>query len=206
MTIRVGITGGMGSGKTTITGIFETLGIPVYRADDAAKRLMNEDELLKAQLIQHFGNLTYVNGLLNRPYLAAEVFNNKEKLNLLNSIVHPATISDGEKWMQQQTAPYAIKEAAIIFESGSQKYLDYIIGVYAPVTLRIHRSMKRDNITGDEVNARMNRQMDDAIKMKLCDAVITNDEQQPLLPQVILIHEKILQLGASQKKEANLSS
>jgi dephospho-CoA kinase len=195
MTIRVGITGGMGSGKTTVAAIFETLGIPVYRADDAAKRLMNEDETLKGQLITHFGEATYTNGLLNLQYLATEVFNDEEKLALLNSLVHPATISDGEKWMEQQTTPYAIKEAAIIFESGSQKYLDYIIGVYAPVTLRIHRSMKRSAISQDEVKTRMNRQMDDAIKMKLCDVVITNDGQQALIPQVIKVHEAIITLS-----------
>ena len=195
MTFRVGITGGIGSGKTTVTSIFETLGIPIYRADDAAKRLMNEDETLKVQLIQHFGDATYLHGRLNRKHIATEVFNNKEKLDLLNSIVHPATISDGEKWMQQQTAPYAIKEAAIIFESGTQKYLDYIIGVYAPVTLRIYRSMKRDNISQDEVKARMSRQMDDVVKMKLCDVVITNDEQQALLPQIMKVHETIISLS-----------
>lgn len=195
MVIRAGITGGIGSGKTTVTAIFETMGIPVYRADDAAKRLMNEDEILKAQLVKHFGENTYTNGVLNRRYLAKEVFSNKEKLVLLNSLVHPATINDGEKWMQKQTAPYAIKEAAIIFESGAQKYLDYIIGVYAPITIRIHRSMKRDNLSSDEVKARMNSQMDDDIQMKLCDAVIINDGQQALVPQVMKIHEVLTQLS-----------
>jgi dephospho-CoA kinase len=199
MAIRVGITGGMGSGKTTVAAIFATLGIPVYQADDAAKRLMNEDETLKEQLKRHFGEAAYINGLLNRSYIAAEVFNDKNKLALLNSIVHPATIIDGEKWMQQQTTPYAIKEAAIIFESGSQRWLDYIIGVYAPVTLRIYRSMKRDTISKEEVNARLNRQMDDAIKMKLCDTVIINDEQQALVPQVMKVHEEILRLTSAPK-------
>ena len=112
------------------------------------------------KLKKHFGEASYKNGQLNRAYIAAEVFNNKEKLELLSSIVHPATIADGEKWMQEQTTPYAIKEAAIIFESGSQRYLDFIIGVSAPVTLRIFRSMKRDNLSKEEVNARMDRQMD----------------------------------------------
>jgi len=101
MTLRVGLTGGMGSGKTTVAAVFAALGIPVYSADDAAKRLMNEDESLKAQLIEKFGENTYTNGLLNRAHLAAEVFTDKDKLTLLNSIVHPATIADGEKWMQQ---------------------------------------------------------------------------------------------------------
>lgn len=192
--MRVGITGGIGSGKTTVTKIFETLGIPIYLADDAAKRLMNEDELIKEQLLQHFGAATYTNGLLNRQYLSAQVFGNKEKLELLNSIVHPVTIKDAETWMQQQTTPYAIKEAALIFESGMQKELDYVIGVYAPATLRIFRSMKRDNSSKEKVLERMNQQMDEDIKMKLCDAVIINDEQQAVLPQVMMLHQKLLLL------------
>ena len=195
MAFRVGITGGMGSGKSTVAAVFASLGIPVYQADDAAKRLMNEDPALKEQLQQHFGPAIYINGLLNRAALAAEVFSNKEKLDQLNAIVHPATITDGEKWMQQQTAPYAIKEAAIIFESGSQAYLDFIIGVYAPLTLRIHRSMKRDKLSREEVNARINRQLDDGIKMKLCDAVITNDEQQAIIPQVMQLHNRLLSIA-----------
>ena len=203
MTLRVGLTGGMGSGKTTVAAVFAALGIPVYSADDAAKRLMNEDESLKAQLIEKFGENTYTNGLLNRAHLAAEVFTDKDKLTLLNSIVHPATIADGEKWMQQQTTPYAIKEAAIIFESGSQRYLDYIIGVDAPVTLRIYRSMKRDHLSKEEVNARLNRQMDDAIKMKLCDFVINNNGQQAVLPQVIALHEQLLTLARKKETAAD---
>ena len=203
MTLRVGLTGGMGSGKTTVAAVFAALGIPVYSADDAAKRLMNEDESLKAQLIEKFGENTYTNGLLNRAHLAAEVFTDKDKLTLLNSIVHPATIADGEKWMRQQTTPYAIKEAAIIFESGSQRYLDYIIGVDAPVTLRIYRSMKRDHLSKEEVNARLNRQMDDAIKMKLCDFVINNNGQQAVLPQVMALHEQLLTLARKKETAAD---
>jgi len=205
MTFRAGITGGMGSGKSTVASIFATLGIPVYQADDAAKRLMNEDPALQETLRKHFGEEVYTNGQLNRSFLAATVFNDTKKLALLNSIVHPATIADGEKWMQQQVAPYAIKEAAIIFESGSQRYLDYIIGVSAPVALRIHRSMKRDQLSKEEVTARLNRQMDDAIKMKLCDAVIINDEQQALLPQVMKIHQHLLQLSAAQPQPGLVS-
>jgi dephospho-CoA kinase len=195
MTLRVGLTGGIGSGKSTVAQIFETLGIPLYYADDAAKRLMNEDEALKKQLIQNFGTAVYKDGALDRQYLAAQVFSNKEKLDLLNSIVHPVTIKDADEWMRQQTSPYAIKEAALIFESGVNKYLDYVIGVYAPVTLRIHRSMKRDAISKEKVTARMSKQLDEDIKMKLCDFVITNDEQQALLPQVMKLHEELLKLA-----------
>ena len=119
MTKKIGITGGIGSGKTTVAKVFEVLGVPVYYADAAAKRLMNENEILKGQIQYHFGKECYVNGKLNRKYLSELVFNNDEKLSLLNSIVHPITIADAQAWMQQQTAPYALKEAALIFEKGA---------------------------------------------------------------------------------------
>ncbi len=195
MILKVGITGGIGSGKSTVAKIFEVLGIPVYYADDAAKRLMNEDEMLKQQLQKLFGKETYIDGTLNRKYLSTLVFNNEEKLALLNSIVHPATLQDSEKWMQQQNAQYAIKEAALIFESGAQKQLDYVIGIYAPAPLRIQRVMKRDHVTREEVKARMEKQMDEAIKMRLCDYVITNDEQELVIPQVIKLHEALLTIS-----------
>lgn len=192
--IKVGITGGIGSGKSTVAKVFEVLGVPVYYADDAGKRLMNEDEGLKQKIKQAFGEAAYVNGQLDRKYLAGIVFNNPAQLALLNSFVHPATIADAEKWMQQQTTPYAIKEAAIIFESGAQEHLDYVIGVYTPVPLRIQRTMQRDGITRDEVIARMNKQIDETIKMRLCDFVIQNDEQELVIPQVMALHQKLSSL------------
>jgi len=192
MTFRVGITGGMGSGKSTVASVFGVLGIPVYQSDEAAKRLMNEDPSLKASIIRAFGDELYADGKLNRSLLAGKVFNNPSQLALLNSMVHPATIAAGEEWMRQQTSTYAIKEAAILFESGSQRYLDYVIGVYAPVSLRILRSMKRNNQSREDVMARMDQQMDDRIKMKLCDTVIINDEQKAVIPQVLAIHEQLL--------------
>ena len=192
--LRVGLTGGIGSGKSTVAKILEVLGIPVYYADDASKRLMNEDEELKEKLRSTFGDKTYVDGQLDRAYVAAIVFNDPEKLVLLNSIMHPATIKDAEKWMLRQTTPYAIKEAALIFESGSQEYLDKVIGVYAPVAVRIHRVMQRDNVTREEVLSRMNKQIDEDMKMRLCDYVITNNEQELLIPQVIELHEKFLKM------------
>ena len=190
--LRIGITGGIGSGKSTVSKIFEVLGIPVYYADDASKRLMNEDEELKEKLRSTFGDETYVDGQLDRAYVAAIVFNDPGKLVLLNSIMHPATIKDAEKWMLRQTTPYAIKEAALIFESGSQEYLDKVIGVYTPVTVRIHRVMQRDNVTREEVLSRMNKQIDEDMKMRLCDYIITNNEQELLIPQVIELHKKFL--------------
>lgn len=192
--LKVGLTGGIGSGKSTVAHIFETLGIPVYYADDAAKKLMNEDEGLKQQVEQLFGDASYINGQLNRAFVSAQVFNNPEKLATLNSIVHPATIADAEKWMQHQSAPYAIKEAALIFESGAQENLDNVIGVFAPKAIRIKRVMDRDGITREEVLARMNKQINETIKMRLCSYVITNNEQELLIPQVLAVHQALLAL------------
>ena len=190
--LKIGLTGGIGSGKTMVARIFELLGIPVYYADAAAKTIMNEDKSLKALIIEHFGEAAYTDGVVNRTYISSIVFENKEKLALLNSLVHPATIRAAEKWMQQQQAAYAIKEAALIFESGSQNGLDLVIGVYAPKSLRILRTMQRDTISRDEVLKRMSNQVNEELKMKLCDFVIYNNEQQLLIPQVIALHERLL--------------
>ena len=193
--LKIGITGGIGSGKTTVAKVFEVLGIPVYYADDAAKRLMNEDEALKEKIKQQFGNDVYKNEKLDNKHLAQIVFSSEEKLNILNSMVHPATINDANAWMLKQSTPYTLKEAALLFESGAAELLDYVIGVWAPAPLRLQRVMQRDNSNREEVMARMNRQMDEDIKMKLCNFIITNDEQQLLIPQVIALHEKLLILS-----------
>lgn len=198
--LKAGLTGGIGSGKSTVARVFELLGIPVYYADTAAKTIMNEDESLKTLITEHFGEAAYTGGTLNRAYISSVVFENKEKLALLNSLVHPATISAAEQWMQQQNTPYIIKEAALIFESGSQEGLDLVIGVYAPEHLRIHRTMQRDNINREAVLKRMSNQVNEELKMKLCDFVIYNDEQQLLIPQVIALHEQLLLLS---KKRVN---
>ncbi len=196
--LRIGITGGIGSGKTTVAKIFEVLGVPVYYADDAAKRLMNEDESLQQNIIEHFGPAVFENKKLNRSLLASMVFNDPQKLSLLNSIVHPVTIADAEKWMEQVATneegkiPYAIKEAALMFESGAQKKLDHVIGVHAPYKLRLQRAMLRDNLSKEEIESRMARQMDETKKMNLCNFIITNDEVQLLIPQVMELHEKLV--------------
>jgi dephospho-CoA kinase len=192
--LKIGLTGGIGSGKSTVAKVFEILGIPVYYADDAAKRLMNTDAELKQEIIRHFGDRSYTGGQLDRSYIAQTVFENKENLQLLNSLVHPVTKSDAEKWMDRQTAPYAIKEAALIFESGVQDSLDFVIGVSAPPSLRISRTMKRDGISREEVLVRMKNQLEEEIKMGLCDFVIYNDEQHAVLNQVLELHQKLLLL------------
>ena len=193
--LRVGITGGIGSGKTTVARIFEVLGIPVYYADTAAKRLMNEDEELKKEIIAHFGHGSYKDGRLNRSYISSIVFNDKDQLEKLNAITHPATIRDANEWMKRQNTAYTIKEAALIFESGSVEFLDHVIGVYSPLPLRVQRIMQRDGISREEVAQRMCRQLDENIKMKLCDSVLVNDEQQLLIPQVLALHSRLLSLA-----------
>ena len=192
--LKIGLTGGIGSGKSTVAKVFEVLGMPVYYADDAAKKLMNEEGPLKQQIQKIFGATAYRNGQLDRKYVADIVFKKPDKLQLLNALVHPATINDAQKWMQRQRTSYAIKEAALIFESGAQQQLDYVIGVYAPTPLRIQRTMQRDGITEEEVIARINKQMDENSKMQLCDFVIVNDEEQLLIPQVVEVHKKITAL------------
>jgi dephospho-CoA kinase len=200
MTLKVGLTGGIGSGKSLVARIFEVLGTPVYYADDAAKRLQNTDIELKSQIIRQFGKEAYLEGKLNRKFISAIVFQDKEKLNLLNALVHPVTIRDAELWLKRQSVPYAIKEAALIFESGAQRDLDYVIGVSAPESLRIKRTMSRDAITAEEVMNRMERQIGDKIKMRLCDFVIFNDESQLVIPQVLLIHQQLLSLSHNSLK------
>jgi dephospho-CoA kinase len=191
MMLKIGLTGGIGSGKTTIAKIFELLNVPVYYADAASKRLYKTDKGLVQKMKEHFGNDIYNEDELNRAKLASLVFNDPDKLELLNSLVHPPTIKDAEEWMKRQTTPYVIKEAALLFESGSVAALDYVIGVYAPQHIRLKRVMDRDNTTREEVLNRMNRQIDEEIKMKLCDFVITNDEQDLVMPQVMALHERL---------------
>lgn len=199
MVLKVGLTGGIGSGKTTVAKIFELLQVPVYYADAASKSLYTIDRELMENVKKHFGEAVYTNNELNRSMLANLVFNDPEKLALLNSLVHPPTLRHAEAWMAAQTTPYIIKEAALIFESGSARDLDYVIGVYTPKHIRLKRVMERDGLSRDEVINRMNRQIEENIKMRLCDFVIINDEQEMVIPQVLKLNEHFLNLSNIQK-------
>jgi dephospho-CoA kinase len=195
--LKVGLTGGIGSGKTVVANIFKVLGIPVFDADAAAKEIMEIDESLIEQIKKEFGEEAYEGKKLNRKYLAGKVFNESYQLDKLNAIVHPAAIQAGLDWAEKQTSPYIIKEAALMFEAGSAFNLQYVIGVTAPKSLRIKRVMERSNLTREEVLSRMNRQISDVIKMRLCDFVIVNDEQEMILPQILKIHKQLLEKAIS---------
>jgi dephospho-CoA kinase len=193
MAVIIGLTGGIGSGKSSIAKVFANLGVPIFDADSTAKNIMNTNPIIKEKLIAAFGEDVYTKSdILNRSYLSKIVFTDEYKLALLNNIVHPITIQAALDWAAVQTTPYVIKEAALFFESGSSFGAHKIIGVTAPKSLRINRVMKRDHCTKEEVEKRMSHQIQESLKMKLCDWVIVNDDQQLVLPQVLAIHETIL--------------
>lgn len=192
MPIMIGLTGGIGAGKTTVADVFAAMGIPVFNADQTAKELMQNSPEIKAQLIKQLGEVVYEGGTLNKTYLASVVFSNPYQLEFLNAIVHPVTIQAAWDWAKLQTAPYVIKEAALLFESNAVEGLDYVIGVTAPLAIRKQRVMARDQCTQEEVEKRMRNQISDTIKMRLCDQVIVNDNVQLIIPQVLKIHEILL--------------
>lgn len=190
--LKVGITGGIGSGKSTVCQVFETLGIPVFYADLSARSVTETEPQVVAKIKELFGADIYTGNKLDRQKVAALVFADKALLQKLNDIIHPATIAYGKQWLEAQSTPYAIKEAAIFFESGSSKDMDIMIGVFAPVEVRIERIIDRDNTTREKVLDRMSQQMDEEEKMKLCDHIITNDGTTAIIPQVLALHEVLL--------------
>lgn len=196
--LKVGITGGIGSGKTTICQIFESIDIPVYYADERAKWLMSNDLKLISGLKAHFGVDAYFpDGSLNRNHISNMVFKNSSKLSTLNALVHPAVAADAEIWFQKQkNAPYALKEAALLVESKSYLNLDRLIVVAAPLELRIQRVMNRDGVDRQKVEARISHQMPEEDKLRYADFIINNDGIQLLVPQVIAIHRTLLSLSA----------
>ena len=195
--LRVGVTGGIGSGKSTVCQIFHALGAPVYDADTWAKWLIQHDAVVKKAVIQIFGPEAYnASGEYQRAWIANIVFQDPGKFAALNAIVHPAVEQHSRSWHQewaQRGAAYTVKEAALMIESGSQRHLDFLIVVTAPEALRIQRVCQRDHLTEEQVRARMERQLPEAEKIKLAHLVIHNDGKQLLIPQVWQVHQLILQ-------------
>jgi dephospho-CoA kinase len=197
--LKVGITGNIGSGKTTVSKIFEVLGVPVFYADEQAKQVMTADQILVNSIKSTFGADAYfADGTLNRKYLAAIVFNNKTELDKLNDIVHPAVFRAFDKWASDYTAqPYVLKEAALLFESTSYQMCDTTIMVTAPLELRISRVIKRDGLTRDEVISRDSRQFPEEKKIELADHLIKNDDTQLVIPRVLELHRHFLSLAGT---------
>lgn len=193
--LRVGITGGIGSGKSTVCRIFSVLGIPTFDADEAAKRLMHEDEALKNEIIASFGKDSFdAQGHLNTSYLSQIIFQDESKREVLNKLVHPHIIRNFEVWAGKQSGvPYIVKEAALLYEADADRSVDRVIVVYAPEALRIKRVLKRDpSRTASGIRAIMAKQMSEAEKMKKADFVILNDESILVIPQVIKIHNHLI--------------
>jgi len=194
--LKVGLTGGIGSGKTTVSEVFHSLGIPVYNSDKRAKYLMENDPSLRVAIIQYFGEESYRSEGLNRLYLSEQVFSDKSKLQKLNSIVHPVVGNDFALWCKNQSAPFVLKEAAILIESGAYKGLDKIIVVTASENVRMERVMERDGVKASEVRDRINNQMTDSERLQYADFIIDNDGIQMLISQVKEVFNK---LNDSQK-------
>jgi dephospho-CoA kinase len=194
--LKIGITGGIGSGKSTICRLFEKLGIPVYYADDRAKWILQHDPVVKEKLIKLLGaEAFFVDGGLNKGYLAGKVFENRPLLQQLNDLVHPAVAIDSKKWFEEQAEEgfrYALKEAALIFESGADKHLDKVILITAPEKVRIKRVIERDQVTQESVMKRMQNQLTDEEKIKHADYIIENIRWENVNTQVDEIHQTLI--------------
>jgi len=190
--LKLGVTGGIGSGKTTVCRIFNVLGIPVFDADKVAKQIMDTDKSMMLRLNSIAGKDLYSSGALNRTELAKLIFNDTSLLAKVNALVHPAIYDHFKRWTKEQTAPYVILEAAILFESGGAKQLDRILSVVAPVEDRITRVIKRNSLSKEQVLDRIRNQMDDESRIKLSDYVINNAENEMIIPSVMKIHAEIL--------------
>ena len=191
MTKIVGLTGGIGSGKTTVAQIFKSLGVPVYNADEEARLLMQNSDAIKHKLIHLLGDNSYINGQLNRSYIASQVFANKLLLEKINAIVHPKVAAHFKQWYSNQKTPYVIKEVAILFETKSQHLFDFIITVTAPIEARVQRVMDRDQKTKKEVMSVINNQLPDYEKTNLSNFVIFNNIFSDIKTKVYDIHNKI---------------
>lgn len=194
---KVGVTGGIGSGKSIICKVFHNLGIPVYEADTAAKRLMGEDENIRTGLVRYFGGEVFQDEQLNRKYLADRIFSDPDARTFVNSLVHPAVRADFAGWVHNRrgTIPYVIEEAALLFETGAWKELDYNILIDAAVDTRIERIIRRDGLDRSDVLARMASQMDPGKSRKYADIIIQNDENDFIIPQVLKVDKIIRELA-----------
>ena len=198
--LKIGITGGIGTGKTFVCKIFKTLGVPIYDADSAAKHLVESDDRIKASIIEHFGSDSYTaDGKYNRSYIKEIVFKNSSAKALLESIIHPPVFKDSNNWFEKVDAKgfqYAIKEAGILYESNSYLDLDKIIVVDAPLEIRMKRIMNRDHISEDEALIKINIQWPQEEKVKRGDYIIQNDGLHTVIPQVYALHHILLALSA----------
>jgi len=191
--LKVGITGGIGSGKTTCCRIFETLGIPVYYADEGAKRLMYKNKKLKTEIKKVLGDEAYhSNGRMNKAYIGQKIFSDKSLLKKVNALVHPAVALDVMAWFGNiKNKPYALEEAALLIESGAYKFFDELIVVTAPINRRISWVMKRDKLSKKEVSQRLKNQLSDEERIKKANFIIANDGEIPLIQQVYAIHKQL---------------
>ena len=195
--LRVGITGGIGTGKSFVCNLFRFFNIPVYSADIRAKELCEEDHMIKARIMSVFGHEAYTeNGKYNTKFIASKIFDNPDLRKIIESIVHPAVLKDSNYWFEslqkKSIYPYALKEAAILFESGSDKGLDKIIVVDAPLKVRLQRIVQRDQITEEQVLKRIEMQWPSEKKLALADYIIHNDGKKAVIPQVVHIHQELI--------------
>jgi dephospho-CoA kinase len=190
--MKLGITGGIGSGKTSVCRMFGVLGIPVFSADAEAQIIMNHDESMKRGINNIIGKDLYPDGSLNRKELASIIFNNSEMLSRVNSLVHPVVFQHFMSWAEIQVTPYVIMEAAILFESGASKLVDRVATVIAPIEERISRVIKRNKLSREQVEERIRNQMDDELRIKMSDYIINNSENEMIIPVILGIHEDIL--------------
>lgn len=193
--IKIGITGGIGSGKSVVASLFRLLGVPVYIADEESKRLTNQSVTIRKQLIALYGEAIYTTEGLNRSLLAAKIFQDPAQLRIVNGIIHPEVKRHFEAWAVQQPTPLCAIESAILFESGFDKVVDTSLMVYAPKALRIERATARDAAPREAIQRRIENQMADEEKRKLADHLIYNDDQQPLIPQVTTLIARLLDKG-----------
>lgn len=191
----VGLTGGIGSGKTTVAQIFQQLQVPVFVADEESKKLLDTDADLQAQLVEWLGPELIKEGRVDRAYMASRIFKDEDLLKKVNALIHPAVGRAFQNWYQKQEAPYIIREAAILFESGTHKDCAKIIVVSAPEELRLQRVIKRSGESPEQVKARMAKQWPQEKKEALADYIIHNDHQEMLIPQVLQIHEDLIHIA-----------